>query len=191
MQEKQNYQPANTHGEPQLPAGLHRVLVLPVYGGRVADTQAALALDEALLGALQKQARFEVVSLSREDSQRRFNSPEFSSTEILPRGFLEQLAQAYGADAVLFIDVTVYKPYTPISIGFRAKLATVNEVRLIWTFDDIFSSTDTAVVNSVKRYHRKEGTSRLPTDMAIGTLQSPRRFAAYAADTMFATLPPR
>jgi hypothetical protein len=185
------FTPKNHAGDKVLPASIHRVLILPVYGGRVAEVDAALALDEVMLGALQKQARFEVVALSREDCQRRFNRPEISSTSLLPSGFMDELAKAYGVDAVLFVDLTVYQPYGSLAVGFRAKLATIQDVRLVWSFDDGFSLADPAVVNSVSRYSRNSGASLVPIDMTLGTLQSPRRFAAYAAETMFETLPPR
>lgn len=185
------FQPENFNGDKQLPANLRRVLVLPVCGGKVAEVEAALALDSVLLGALQKKARFEVVAVPREEIQRRFHQPEFSSAAVLPRGFLEELGRAYGAEAVLFVDLTQYQPYPPLSVGFRAKLATIQDVRLIWTFDQSFSSADPAVINSIQRAGRQEGAPRSPVDMTVGTFQSPRRFAAYAADAMFDTLPPR
>jgi hypothetical protein len=185
------FTPKNHAGDKALPASVHRVLILPVYGGQVAEVDAALALDEVLLGALQKQARFEVVALSREDCQRRFNRPEVSSTALLPSGFMDELAKAYGVDAVLFIDLTIYQPYGSLAVGFRAKLATTQDVRLIWSFDDGFSLADPAVVNSAARFSRNSGASLVPIDMTLGTMQSPRRFAAYAAEAMFETLPPR
>ena len=185
------YTPHNHAGDKVLPASLHRVLILPVYGGRVAEVDAAMAVDEALVAALQKQARFEVVALAREDCQRRFNRPEISSTALLPNGFLDELGKAYGADAVLFVDLTIYQPYGSLAIGFRAKLALIDGVRLVWSFDDAFSLADPAVVNSASRYSRNSGASLVPIEMTLGTLQSPRRFAAYAAEAMFETLPPR
>jgi len=190
-QHKPFFQPENFSGAKQLPVSLRRVLVLPVYGGKIAEVESTLALDEVLLSALQKKARFEVVSVSREEIHRRFGQPEFSSAAVLPRGFLEKLGEAYGADAVLFVDLTQYQPYPPLSVGFRAKLATIQDVRLIWTFDQAFSSADPAVINSVQRAGRQDGAPRSPVDMTVGTFQSPRRFAAYAADAMFDTIPPR
>lgn len=188
---KSFYRPANFNGVKILPADMRRVLVLPAYGGPVAEREAAAALDEALLVALQKTARFEVVTISREELQRRFGQQEFSSAAVLPRGFLEELGRIHGADAVLFVDLTLYQPYPPVAVGFRAKLATIQEVKIVWTFDDSFSSANPAVVNSLKRASRKEGSSAMPVDMSVGILQSPRRFASYAADAMFDTLPPR
>lgn len=191
-QNKQFYRPTNFNGEKQLPAGLRRVLVLPVFGGQVVTAETSGALDEIIVSALQQKARFEVVSVSREEIQRRFSQPEFSSAALLPGGFLADLSRAHGAEAVLFVDVTLYSPHAPLRVGFRAKLVAVADVRLIWTFDDAFSAADPTVVNSIQRSGRKEGlAARVPADMTVGTFQSPRRFAAYAADTMFETLPPR
>jgi len=185
------YTPKNFDGDTALPASLHRVLVLPVYGGKVAQVEASQVLDEVLLSALQKKNRFEVVTVTREEIQRRFNQPEFSSAAVLPHGFLEDLGRAYGAEAVLFVDITVYAPYPPLAVGFRAKLATIGDVRLVWTFDETFSASDPAVSNSVQRASRQESSSQVPLDMTVGTFQSPRRFAAFAAGIMFDTLPPR
>lgn len=191
-QKKQFYRPTNFNGEKQLPASLRRVLVLPVYGGQVVAAETSQVLDEILVSALQKKARFEVVSVGRDEIQRRFSQPEFSSAALLPHGFLDELGRAHGAEAVLFVDITLYTPYSSLAVGFRAKLVSVTDVRLIWTFDDAFSTSDPTVVNSVQRAGRKEGAAaRVPADMTVGTFQSPRRFAAYAADTMFETLPPR
>ncbi len=190
-QNKEFFTPTNFSGEKQLSATLRRVLVLPIYGGHIAEAEATLAMDEVLLSALQMSAHFEVVKISREEIQRRYHQPEFSSAAVLPHGFLEELGRAYGAEAVLFVDLTLYQPYPPVAVGFRAKLATIQDVRLVWTFDDSFSSANPAVVNSVKRASRKKGNAGLPGDMAAGIFQSPRRFAAYAAEAMFDTLPPR
>ena len=185
------FTPRNFTGDKILSASIRRVLVMPIYGGGVAEAGPTPALDDVLIGALQKQARFEVVALSREDCQRRIGRPEIASVALLPNGFLDELGKAYGVDAVLFVDLTIYHPYGPLALGFRAKLATVNEVRLIWSFDDAFSLANPNVVNSVHRYAHDAGSTQSPVDMTLGTLQSPRRFAAYAADAMFDTLPPR
>lgn len=190
-QHKAYFKPTNFNGEKQLPASLRRVLVLPVYGGQVAGAEAASVVDEVMLSALQKTARFEVVQVTREEIQRRFHQPEFSSAAVLPRGFLEELGRVYGAEAVLFVDLTLYQPYPPLALGYRAKLATIQDVRLIWSFDEVVSAANPAVVNGVQRANRKDGNARVPVDMSVGTLQSPRRFAAYAAEAMFDTLPPR
>lgn len=184
--------PRNFAGEPMLPAALHRVLVLPVSAGELAPAETAVTLDAAIVAALQQQQRFEIVVLGREEALRRFGAREFSSVSALPHGFLEKCRDYYGCEGVLFVDLTVYHPYRPQALGFRAKLALIQDVRLIWNFDETFSAENPAVVNSVRRYYYRDDTrSGPPVDFSASALQSPGRFAAYAADAMFSTLPPR
>lgn len=185
-----NYTPVNHRGDSRLPASLQRVAVLPVHGGAVASGESAQALDAVLLSALQQQMRFEVVVLSREECHRLFGADDFSSVAALPHGFLDKIADHYAVDAVLFTDITVYKPYRPLALGLRAKLATVRDVRLVWAFDEVFSAEAPSMRNSVRSYYRK-GDRPAPSDPVPAVLQSPVRFGAVAADLMFRTLPPR
>jgi hypothetical protein len=184
------FSPVNFRGEAQLPAQVQRVAVLPVHGGTVAGLESAQAMDVVLLKALQQQQRFEVVVLSREECHQLFGSSDFSSVDALPHGFLDQIATRYAVDAVLFTDLTVYQAYRPLSLGLRAKLASVRDVRLIWAFDEVFSADDQAMRNSVRRFYRR-GDRPTRSDPVPAVLQSPVRFGAVAADLMFRTLPPR
>lgn len=183
--------PANHHGEPKLPAEVRRVLLLPVSGGRIVPVETATTLENVFAAELLQQRRFEVVRLSRTECQQRFGAAEFSSAAALPHDFLPALARSFAVDAVLFIDVTVYRAYRPLAIGVRAKLATVDSTRLIWNFDEVFDSDDVAVANSVRRYYETGGAGRTPVDAYHGAKQSPSRFAAYVAAATFETLPPR
>jgi len=187
----QTYTPTNYSGETVLPVGLRRVLLLPACGGTVAPPESTLALDEELHTALQRQARFEVVTASREDCRVNFGAPELSSASALPHGFMEKVRRIYGADAVMFVDVTVYQPYRPLALGFRAKLATVQDVHLVWTFDEVLSAANPAVANGVQHHATEKGRATTPVELAPNVIQSPGRFAAFVADEMFGTLPPR
>lgn len=182
------FTPTNHVGEPSL-GGIRRVVVLPVWSGEAAPSETAADLDPVVLASLQDQHRFEIVTLSREDSRRRFRFEAFSSAAALPADFLATLRREFAADAVLFVDVTVYRAYRPLALGLRAKLATADGTRLIWTFDNVFSAEVAAVANSA-RNHFLEADNRVPADLTHGVLQSPSRFAAYASAAMFATLPP-
>jgi len=184
------YTPVNFKGEARLPASLHRVALLPAHGGAVVDAESAAALDPVILTALQRQVRFEVVAISREDCHRMFDVGSFGSTDALPPGLLEKLARVYAVDAVIFTDITVYQPYRPLALGFRAKLATVHDVRLVWSFDEVFSAGQAAMLTSVRDYY-EGGDRAAPVDVSPAVLQSPTRFGAVAADLMFHTLPPR
>lgn len=183
------HSPVNYIGEPSL-GGLRRVVLLPVCGGTLAPQETVAAFDPVFAAALQRQNRFEIVQLTREDCLRKFRSTEFSSVAALPRDFLVALKRDFAADGVLFVDLTAFRAYRPLSIGLRAKLATLDGTRLVWTFDDVFSADNPAVANSARHHFLTGDRGDVPADLSPAVLQSPTRFADYAASAMFATLPP-
>jgi hypothetical protein len=183
------FAPVNFHGEPSL-GGMRRVVLLPVAGGTLVPPETVAAFDPVFAAALQRQNRFEVVTLSREECLRQFRKAEFSSVAALPRDFLNTMRREFGADAVLFVDLTVFRAYRPLALGLRAKLATIDATRLVWTFDDAFSAANPAVANSARHHFLQTDRGDVPADLSPAVLQSPARFADYAATTMFATLPP-
>lgn len=184
------FQPTNHRGDPRLPADVHRVALLPAHGGAATVPESAAAMDAVLLAALQRQLRFEVVAISREECQRLFGEPSFASVDALPHGMLEKITERYAVDAVLFTDLTVFQAYRPIALGFRAKLATTRDVRLLWAFDDVFHADQPAMVGSIRNYYGKRDQLS-PVDPVPAVLQSPARFGAVAADLMYKTLPVR
>lgn len=182
------FAPTNFVGEPSL-GGIRRVVVLPVWAGTVAPAETAADLDPVVIAALQQAQRFEVVALPRTDALRRFRTEAISSAAALPHDLLAVLRREFAADAVLFVDVTVYQAHRPLALGLRAKLAAIDGSRLVWTFDNVFSADNPTVANAA-RNHFLDSDRRVPADMTHGVLQSPSRFAAYATTAMFATLPP-
>ena len=141
--------------------------------------------------ALQRQLRFEVVAVSRAENRRWFGAESFSGSGMLPAGYVERLAAEFVADGVLFVDLTQYRTVRPLAVGFRAKLATVRDVRLVWTFDEVISASDPAVANRVRRDSKVADRANAPVDLSETAFLSPVRFAGVAATAMFETLPPR
>jgi hypothetical protein len=191
IQQKTYFTPVNFNGVARLPVTLHRVLLLPLAGGSVVPPETSTTLEEVFVAELQKTLRFEIVRLSREECLRRFGAPEFASVTALPHDLLATLGRSYDADAVLFVDLTAFRGYRPLQLGVRAKLATIQETRLLWSFDEVFSADDPAVGNSVRRFFGVSDPAGIPLDPGHGALQSPSKFAAYVAAATFATLPPR
>jgi hypothetical protein len=183
--------PSNVVADDRLPAEVRRVLVLPLHGGDAAPATTARSLDGVFATALQQQQRFEVVTLSREECLRRFRVESFASTGLLPRDLLAIAAEQWGADAVLFVDLTAFEPNRPLVLGVRAKLALVETGRLLWAFDTVFSSADPAVALGARRHAARDRRGSGPADLDAGVLLSPSRFGGYVAETTFATLPVR
>ena len=183
------FAPANVLGEVNL-GGIRRVIVLPVNEGTVATGETAAELDAVFVAALQEQNRFEVVTLSREQCRRRFQVASLSSATALPADFLPVLKRDFAADAVLFVDLTVFRAYRPLALGLRGKLAVIDGSRIVWSFDNVFSADTPSVANAARHHFLQGDRGGVPADLTPAVLQSPAKFAVYAASAMFATLPP-
>ncbi|HVU31940.1 MAG TPA: hypothetical protein VHE61_00800 [Opitutaceae bacterium] len=170
--------------------GVRRVVLLPVWGGQGVPEESAASLDPVFRQALQDQNRFEIVAPSRQEFLSRFGAEALSSTAALPHDFMSTLKRVYGADAVMFVDITVYRPYPPLALGIRGKLATVNAPHLIWAFDNVYSADNPEVAAGARHYFLHSGNQDVPGDLTPAILQSPSRFATYASHSAFATLPP-
>ena len=180
--------PANHSGDASL-GGIRRVVVLPAWVGEGTAVESVAALDPVFLTALQQEKRFEVVALSRTECRRRYGVEALSSATALPYDLFRVLKSEFGADAVLFIDVTAYYPYKPITLGLRGKLASLEDSRLVWTFDTVYSA-EPALPPEATRKNFLGNDRGVAADLNGPPLQSPAKFAAHAAATMFATLPP-
>lgn len=188
---KPAYTPANHVGVLRLPPEVRRVVLLPVSGGALLTPEAAADLDQTFVTALQRQVRFEVVPVSRAWCRRYFAQEDFSSVTPLPHDLLLRLASEHAADAVLFVDVTAYRDFRPLTMGVRAKLATFDGPRILWTFDEVIGADNPGVAAGAQAHAKAARASGLPVDLGASGLQSPSRFAAYAADLVFGTLPAR
>ncbi len=188
------YTPSNVKAVAKIPAEVRRVIVLPVYGGPALTEETLIRLDSVCQSELARTARFEVVPLSRDALSKITGTRQISSVDKLPTILVDKLFNiynTYGADAILFIDVTAYSAYPPLIIGLRTKLARVTDGEIIWAADNIFSAAEPAVANSARRHAEDLGTDRGRTDLSHTILQNPQRFAGYAAAATFLTLPPR
>jgi hypothetical protein len=180
--------PANYSADASL-GGIRRVVVLPIWVGEGTSVETVAALDPVFLTALQQEKRFEVVTLSRTECRRRYGAEALSAATTLPHDLFETLKRDFAADAVLFVDLTAYHPYKPITMGLRGKLASLGDARLIWTFDNVYAAEAPPTATRTRSF-LLERDRTVPGDLAGSSLQSPAKFAALAAASMFATLPP-
>jgi hypothetical protein len=180
----------NFSGVPRLPAKLQRVVLLPVAGTPGAPAETLASFDQIMRAELQSQARFEVVVADPAALARLCDRPRLLSSEALPPNFLSVLSREYGADAIMFVDITSLSTYQPLVLGLRAKLASADGT-ILWSFDTLFSASEPTIANSARRHDRQRHPSSDPGDMSFTVLRSPLRFADYAAAAAFATLPPR
>jgi hypothetical protein len=184
------FTPTNFEGVALMPADIRRVAVLPIHGLADLPPDTMAALEAAARAALLSEGRFETVAVGADFMRTVAGKPTLAATDFLPPTLFARAAQEYGADAVLFIETTAYKPYAPLALGVRAKLARCDETHaILWSFDTLYDASNPAVANSARR-HASGGRSA-QVDPGPAALQSPSRFAAYVFADAFARMPPR
>lgn len=186
--------PANVfRAEAKLPATLKRVVVLPLATKQPgSDMETACAsLEPILLTELAKTTSFELVSLPPARLRHWSGRADWATTDRLPTNFFAQIRQDTGCDAVLFCELTQYRPYPPLSIGWRVQLVEATGPKVEWVFDDVFDASDAGVANAARKYHLARATGPAALVDPSEILNSPRRFGGYTAHALAATCPTR
>jgi hypothetical protein len=189
-----SYEPTNVHQEERhLPAQIKRVAVMPVSVltdeitmefGR--DTLGPLLVEE-----LARSRQFELVVVSPDELRLATGRSAWTGEEKLPLDFFDQLRDKIGADAVLFVRLTQYRAYEPLSVGWRLKLVETEEPRILWAVDEVFDARIPEVAAAARRFGRQHPDSTTASGDGPDVLGSPRRFGRYTANAVVATLPPR
>jgi len=182
--------PTNFYQRGPMPSSVRRVALLPLYSGEW-DHVDLTGLQQAFAAELGKQDQFEVVTVSPERVHQIFGFDQVTSVEPIASDEFERLVQEYGADAILFTDLTAYHPYRPLVMGVRCKLVESASVDILWSIDTVFDSGNPTVSTAARRYHLDESAPPYPLQNSSSILQSPLRYSKYVADAVFATLPER
>ena len=183
------FQPTNFSGLPELPVDVLRVALLPPAGLETLPQESASGLIQALRASLGAATRFEIVYVDPALVRAFTGRDAVQSVDTLPSVLFERIARDQAADAVLFVDLTLYHAYPPLGIGLRAKLVRLTGNRpILWAFDQVFDTRTPSVANSA-RAHINASAPGHKTDTADSVLQSPSGFASYVFDATFATLP--
>ncbi len=183
------YHPSNIYGQnAPLPEDLRRVAVLPLSGRPALEERQSVgsALEAELAGT----KRFELVRVSAEQLEIWTGQQTWSSTGVLPTQLATHLRDELGCDGVLLSDLTQYRAYPPLAVGWNLKLLDLHSGRVVWAADEVFDAGQTPVANSARRYRLRH--SQLPgaEDDSRFVLVSPTLFCHYAAEALFEALPP-
>lgn len=183
------------------PHGMRRLAVLPIYSARPID-QTQRDMDGIFRAELSKVVKYEIVQVSRADMAALINREAVSSSEIIPSSIVAMLRNKYAADAVLFTDFTLFRPYRPLAIGVRSKIVDVKTMDVLWMADGILDSAEPDVAELATDFsdtglQMSYISSKIPKgrqrEQGSGNqilLQSPRLYAAFVAHEAFASLAP-
>ena len=189
-----SYHPKNIFSQSErLPDGIRRVAVLPLaYDSQHGDVEAGAAeLKHVLETELRKAQRFELTIISPEQCKLWTGRPNWSAKEKLPPDFFTRLNEHLGCDAVLFVELSDYRAYPPLTVGWDLRLVDVNARTIIWAADEIFDAADPAVATGARRYQlSREHFNPILVD-SRQALISTRCFGEYTVETLIATLPAR
>ena len=158
-----------------------RVVVLPLvnYSAKISEDSMKL-LQDSLVQALLKIGRFECIFEHTENFI--YEYPR------LPYRIFDRLSEKYNADAVMFMGVTDYCPYTPLRIGIKAQLVEVGSEKIIWAIDELFDGGREDVMYGVKNFRRGHAQQVFESLDQLGQL-SPKVFSVYVGRKIFETIP--
>ena len=183
------------------PAGMRRLAILPIYSSRPID-DLQRDMDGIFRGELSKVVKYEIVQVPRNEMLQLTSNEAISSSSIISADVVRTLRQKYAADAVMFVDFTVFRPYRPIAIGVRAKIVDLRNMEVIWVADGILDTAEPDVATLATQFAGMglnvpyisptipKGKSREAASGNQIILQSPRLFAGFVAHEAFSTLAP-
>jgi hypothetical protein len=189
-----SYEPSNVFREDAvLPEQIRRVALLPVT---VASDDGDMAfgrgtLEPIVFAEIARVRRFEVVSVTSEELRLLTGRTAWAPEEKLPIEFFEKIRDKFGVDAVLFTQLTQYRPYEPLLIGWRMKLIDADEPHILWAVDEVFDARVPTVAAAASRHLEGNPDTGASLSDSRSVLQSPRRFGRYTAHAVVQTMPGR
>jgi hypothetical protein len=191
---QRSYRPNNIFAyPPKLPLTLQRVAVLPVMAEKSADDlpEGCAELTPVLCEQLIRTKKFEVVTVDPSGMRRVTGRAGWTGTEELSSDLLAYLRREYGCDGVLFAELTSYRAYAPLAVGWRLKLVDVRSGQIIWAADELFDASQPAVAMAAQRFTDPTFTWPLEHRHTWLALNSPSQFGRYSAAAVAKTLPDR
>jgi hypothetical protein len=176
----------------KLAPDFRRVAVLPLTAGTTAGDlpMGCTALTPALWEQLSKTRKFEVVAVDGDRLRQATGRANWTGTEALPTDFFGFLRREYACDGVLFAELTTYRAYAPLAVGWRFKLVDARSGQIIWAADEVFDATRPAILRAAQRFEAPAAIWPFGQENWLA-VNSPSRFGRYGAATLLDTMPER
>jgi len=174
------YAPPPTYSSYRVPDfdsfGIRRVILLPAEN-QTRYLDAGEQFRAHFANELRAAGLFEVVELP-------MNSPSCPSSVVrqgtFPEHMLVNLTRQFQADAVLFVSINDYHPYSPPKIGATVHLVSTGEAITLASVDGIWDANDEALASEAQGYyHQLSQINTLPRCELI--LHSPDLFQRFVA----------
>jgi len=149
------------------------------------------SLGPVLWNELGRSRQFELVTVLPEELRLLTGRSGWSGEEKLPIDFFDKLKDKLGVDAVLFSQLTQYRAYEPLAVGWRLKLMDAEVPRILWAVDEVFDARVPEIAAAARRYAQAHPEAAGSLRDSQSVLLSPRRFAQYTASAVVGTMPGR
>ena len=167
---------------------MRRVAMLPLSGEKLTP-EVLRDITTAFQAELSKKAIFEVVPIGGTELEAICGQRQLSSVEPMPAQLLDSLRERYGAEGILFTDITHLHAYRPVAIGVRAKLVDIGSGAISWACDCVYDSGHPAIAENARQFQRQfSDPQRAIPDDGGSVLISPMRFAKFVASATFNSL---
>ena len=186
------YHPHNVFAwSPTLPPNIRRVALLPLACDETSPeiAQGRCALEPILREELIKARQFEVTPIDRDGLRNRTGQAAWNCAETLPPDLISWLAESSGCDAVFFCQLTVFRGYAPLAVGWRMRLVDVRTHNTLWAADEVFDSQRLDVQVGARRHQLAGRRNCQPAPDEWVIENSPRQFGQYAAAELLAGMP--
>ena len=184
------FSPTNIYPVERLPQHFTRVVLLPCFH-EDPDNSILEFSDQIFHRELAQEKIFEIVKLSPYEMVNLFGVRRVSSTASLPANFLKIIENYTGANGVIFIDLDLYRPFRPMSLGVRSKLVDLKTGEFMWAIDETFDAGHASIIVNASQFQELSQVRALSERTSGSVLHSPRHFTKYVASTIFSTLPKR
>jgi len=180
----------NVYQPDGLPAHLQRVVVLPLVpgrGNRMAERGVPL-IQQAFTEEFSRARVFDVVTMSPDHLEQLVGVRALYADSPLPLDFLEKVQIGTACEAVLFAELTTYRAYPPVAVGWKLHLFDLKTEKLLWAVDEVFDTGQPPVANALRRHMREKLSPNNVAPTEIIVLDSPRELARYSLGALIATL---
>ena len=178
---------------PKLSLDFRRVAVMPLSPETVAGDlpEGCAALTPVLWEQLGKTRKFEIVAVNAETLRIRTGRMNWTGAENLPPDFFAFLRHEYSCDGVLFAELTAYRGYSPMAVGWRLKLVDSRSGQILWSADEMFDAGRAKVARGLQKFEEPPVIWAFYHQDNWLALNSPCQLGRYSAAAVLDTLPDR
>ena len=180
----------NVYTSPDGPsANLQRVAVMPLVpgrGNRAAERGVPL-IRQVFTEELSRARVFDIVTVTPKRLDTLIGMRGLYADSRLPVEFISKIKEETGCQAVLFSELTTFRAYPPMAVGWKLYLFDLETEELVWAADEVFDAGQATVANALRRHIRERLSQNNVAATQLLVLDSPREMARFSLGELIGT----